>query len=97
MRAVLLLALASLVMGEVRSEVEPASEPETLTFFLHHGDTIEETGGKGMSIVFKYSSMYYQHQSQTYSKVVMYLESCLRSEPRMKVPKVGTMMWQMQA
>ena len=48
MRAVLLLALASLVVGQVRSEVEPAAEPETLTFFLNHENNGEETRGKGL-------------------------------------------------
>ena len=51
MRAVLLLALASLVVGQVRSEVEPAAEPETLTFFLNHEYTGEETRGLCNSIL----------------------------------------------
>ena len=47
MRAVLLLGLALLVTGQVRSEVESAAETEVLNFVLNHADTSEETGGEG--------------------------------------------------
>ena len=44
MRAVLLLALAVLLMGEGRCEVESNKKPESLSFLVNKEATIEETG-----------------------------------------------------